>query len=60
MQGQEKAKAEGKYVGRPENKRRNSRIATMLAAGTSYSAIQDATGCSRATIAKIAKRSKAA
>ncbi|PAY05453.1 resolvase [Bradyrhizobium sp. UFLA03-84] len=56
MQGQAKAKAEGKYVGRPENKRRNTRIATMLAAGTSYSAIQQATGCSRATIAKIAKR----
>ncbi|WP_050420316.1 recombinase family protein [Bradyrhizobium tropiciagri] len=56
MQGQAKAKAEGKYVGRPENKRRNTRIATMLAAGTSYSAIQEATGCSRATIAKIAKR----
>jgi DNA invertase Pin-like site-specific DNA recombinase len=56
MQGQAKAKAEGKYVGRPENKRRNARIATMLAAGTSYSAIQEATGCSRATVAKIAKR----
>jgi hypothetical protein len=37
MQGQEKAKAEGKYVGRPENKRRNARIAAMLASGTSYS-----------------------
>jgi DNA invertase Pin-like site-specific DNA recombinase len=60
MQGQAKAKAEGKYVGRPENKRRNTRIATMLAAGTSYSTIQDATGCSRATIAKIAKRAKTA
>jgi DNA invertase Pin-like site-specific DNA recombinase len=60
MQGQEKAKAEGKYVGRPENKRRNTRIATMLAAGTSYSTIQEATGCSRATVAKIAKRAKAA
>jgi DNA invertase Pin-like site-specific DNA recombinase len=60
MQGQEKAKAEGKYVGRPENKRRNTRIATMLAAGASYSAIQEATGCSRATVAKIAKRAKAA
>lgn len=60
MQGQEKAKAEGKYVGRPENKRRNTRIATMLASGTSYSAIQTATGCSRATVAKIAKRAKAA
>src|SRR6266849_4868169 len=34
MQGQAKAKAEGKYVGRPENKRRNNRIAAMLAAGT--------------------------
>jgi DNA invertase Pin-like site-specific DNA recombinase len=56
MQGQAKAKAEGKYVGRPENKRRNGRIAAMLAAGTSYSAIQEATGCSRATVAKIAKR----
>jgi DNA invertase Pin-like site-specific DNA recombinase len=60
MQGQAKAKAEGKYVGRPENRRRNSRIATMLAAGTSYSDIQDAVGCSRATVAKIAKRQKQA
>jgi DNA invertase Pin-like site-specific DNA recombinase len=60
MQGQAKAKAEGKYVGRPENRRRNARIATMLAAGTSYSAVQEATGCSRATVAKIAKRVKSA
>jgi DNA invertase Pin-like site-specific DNA recombinase len=59
MQGQAKAKAEGKYVGRPENTRRNSRIAAMLAAGTSYSAVQEATGCSRATVAKIAKRAPA-
>jgi DNA invertase Pin-like site-specific DNA recombinase len=60
MQGQEKAKVEGKYVGRPENKRRNGKIAAMLRAGTSYSDIQDATGCSRATVAKIAKRTKQA
>jgi DNA invertase Pin-like site-specific DNA recombinase len=60
MQGQAKAKTEGKYVGRPENKRRNQRIATMLAAGTSYSDVQKATGCSRATVAKIAKRAAAA
>jgi DNA invertase Pin-like site-specific DNA recombinase len=60
MQGQAKAKAEGKYVGRPEDKRRNDRIAAMLAAGTSYSAVQNATGCSRATVAKIAKRIKQA
>ena len=60
MQGQAKAKVEGKYVGRPENKRRNKRIADMLAAGTSYSDVQKATGCSRATVAKVAKRAKAA
>ena len=60
MHGQAKAKAEGKYVGRPENKRRNARIAAMLKAGTSYSDIQEATGCSRATVAKIAKRAAAA
>jgi DNA invertase Pin-like site-specific DNA recombinase len=60
MQGQAKAQAEGKYLGRPENKRRNTRIATMLAAGTSYSDVQEATGCSRATVAKIAKRLKVA
>ena len=60
MHGQAKARAEGKYVGRPENKRRNARIAAMLAAGTSYSDVQQATGCSRATVAKIAKRVAAA
>ena len=60
MQGQAKAMAEGKYVGRPENKRRNDRIAAMLAKGTSYSDVQGATGCSRATVAKIAKRRRAA
>jgi DNA invertase Pin-like site-specific DNA recombinase len=60
MQGRAKARAEGKYVGRKPNTRRNARIAAMLAAGTSYSAIQEATGCSRATVAKIAKRARAA
>jgi DNA invertase Pin-like site-specific DNA recombinase len=59
IQGQAKAKADGKYVGRPENKRRNNRISAMLAAGASYSAVQEATGCSRATVAKIAKRQRA-
>ena len=56
MQGQAKAKAEGKYVGRPENTKRNAKIAAMLCAGASYSAVQEATGCGRATVAKIAKR----
>jgi uncharacterized protein YerC len=47
-------------VGACRAKRRNGKIATMLKAGTSYTDIQAATGCSRATIAKIAKRAKAA
>jgi DNA invertase Pin-like site-specific DNA recombinase len=59
-QGQAKAKAEGRYKGRPEDAERNAGIASMLAAGASWGAIQAGTGCSRATIAKIAKRSKMA
>jgi DNA invertase Pin-like site-specific DNA recombinase len=59
-QGQAKAKAEGRYKGRPEDTERNEGIARMLAVGQSWSAIQRATGCSRATIAKIAKRLEAA
>jgi DNA invertase Pin-like site-specific DNA recombinase len=60
MQGQARAKAEGKYVGRPENTKRNAKIAAMLRSGASYSAVQEATGCSRATVAKIAKRKQKA
>lgn len=60
FQGQEKARAAGKYRGRPENVRRNKRIAGMLAGGASYSDVQAATGCSRATVAKIARRVQAA
>jgi DNA invertase Pin-like site-specific DNA recombinase len=55
-QGQMKAKAEGRYTGRKENIARNNGIASMLRAGSSWSQIQAATGCSRATIAKVAKR----
>lgn len=55
-QGQAKAKAEGRYKGRPEDTDRNEGIAGMLAAGASWSSIQRAMMCSRATIAKIAKR----
>jgi len=59
-QGQAKAKAEGRYRGRPEDAERNESIGRMIAAGQSWSSIQAATGCSRATIAKIAKRVKQA
>src|SRR3954451_638794 len=55
-QGQAKAKAEGKYRGRPEDTERNAGIASLLAEGRSWSFIQDMTGCSRATVAKVAKR----
>ena len=57
-EGQARAKAEGRYHGRPENKKRNDAIAAMLKRGNSWSEIQAATGCSRSTIAKIAKRQK--
>ncbi|MGY3237965.1 DNA invertase Pin-like site-specific DNA recombinase [Bradyrhizobium sp. USDA 4472] len=59
-QGQAKAKAEGRYKGRPEDTDRNDGIANMLAAGQSWGSIQNMTGCSRATVAKIAKRIKQA
>ena len=55
-EGQTRAKAAGAYKGRPEDVVRNAAIATMLKRGASWSQIQDATGCSRATVAKIAKR----
>ena len=55
-QGIAKAKAEGMYRGRPEDVSRNDGIAAMLKAGSSWSAIEKAFGCSRA---KIARRSAA-
>jgi DNA invertase Pin-like site-specific DNA recombinase len=58
-QGQAKAMAEGKYKGRPEDTERNAGIASLLADGRSWSFIQDMTGCSRATVAKVAKRAAA-
>jgi DNA invertase Pin-like site-specific DNA recombinase len=59
-QGQAQAKAEGRYKGRREDTERNAGIAAMLAVGNSWSTIQAVASCSRATIAKIAKRQPAA
>jgi DNA invertase Pin-like site-specific DNA recombinase len=53
-QGIAKAKADGLYRGRPEDTERG--IVAMLASGASWSAIQAATGCSRSTVARLAKR----
>ncbi|MBR1233670.1 recombinase family protein [Bradyrhizobium sp. AUGA SZCCT0182] len=52
-QGQAKAKAD---KGRLEDTKRNEDIGAMITAGQSWSMIQRATRCSRATIAKIKKR----
>lgn len=54
-QGIEKAKAEGRYRGRPENKERNAALKDMLGAGQSWSTIVKATGVSRSTLARIAR-----
>jgi hypothetical protein len=54
--GVAKAKAAGAYRGRPEDIDRNAGIAGMLRSGMSWTAIQAATGCSRATIAKVRAR----
>ena len=58
-QGQAKAKVEGRYKGRPADVKRNDGIAAMLRGGASWTEIQGATGCSRATIARIAKSRRA-
>ena len=59
-EGQAKAKAAGVYKGRPEDTKRNVGIAAMLKSKHSWTSIQNATGCSRATVAKVAKRIAAA
>jgi DNA invertase Pin-like site-specific DNA recombinase len=55
-QGIAKAKAAGAYRGRPEDTARNAGIAGMLRSGMSWTAIQEATDCSRGTIAKVRAR----
>jgi hypothetical protein len=56
-QAEAEGRGKGKYVG-PENTECNAKVAAMLRAVASYSAVQDATGCGRATVAKIAKRNQ--
>ena len=55
-EGQAKAKSEGRYRGRPEDTHRNEVIGSLLGKGVSWSQVQAATGCSRATVAKVAAR----
>ncbi|MBZ9673956.1 recombinase family protein [Mesorhizobium sp. ES1-3] len=55
-QGIEKAKAGGLYRGRPEDAKRNAAIVRMLKDGQSWNSIVSATGCSRSTLSRLAKR----
>ena len=58
-QGIAKAKDDGKYRGRPEDKTRNNAIQSMLSKGQSWNTIISATGCSRSTLARLAKLARA-
>lgn len=55
-QGIQKAKTEGRYRGRPEDEDRNAAIMKMLKGKQSWSSIVAATGASRSTLARLAKR----
>jgi DNA invertase Pin-like site-specific DNA recombinase len=55
-QGIAKAKADGKYRGRPANEPRLAGIAGMLKSGMTWSEVCRAASCSRATVAKVARK----
>lgn len=55
-QGIKGAKVRGVYKGRPENAKRNEGIVNMLRRGDSWNTIVAATGASRSTLARLAKR----
>ncbi|HEF0046136.1 TPA: recombinase family protein [Citrobacter freundii] len=55
MEGIKKAHTEGKYVGRKPDLTKRASIASLLAAGHSYSSIQQLLGCSRHLISDVRK-----
>jgi DNA invertase Pin-like site-specific DNA recombinase len=59
-QGIAAAQAKGLYRGRPEDLKRNEAIVKMLQGGQSWNSIVAATGCSRSTLARLAKRAQEA
>ena len=59
-QGIAKRKAAGGYRGRKEDTARNAAIVKMLESGQSWSSIVAATGASRSTLSRLAKRKAAA
>lgn len=58
-QDEKRDKEERVYRGRRENKERNTAILKMLKGGQSWSSIVAATGASRSTLARLAKRGRA-
>ena len=58
QQGIARAKAEGKYLGRPKDVEKRKIIASLLKSGHSYSDIQKMTKCSRQLIAVVSKELK--
>lgn len=58
LQGIAKAKAEGKYKGRAPDHKLRDRIRTLLESGLSWNKTIEALGCSRASVAKVAKQLK--
>lgn len=52
-QGIEKAKAEGRYQGRPRDKKKRKRIADLLTAGWSSRKIADTVNCSTSTVQSV-------
>ncbi|TMO28249.1 recombinase family protein [Pseudoalteromonas sp. S4741] len=54
-QGINKARLEGKYLGRQKDMKKRQHIASLLTTGHSYSDIQDILNCSRHLIASVAK-----
>ena len=55
-QGVKRAKAEGKYKGRPDDLVLQSKIEELLKIDKTYSQIQNLIGCSRHTISKVKKK----
>ena len=51
-----RARAAGKFKGRPEDKERNAKIKKLLDSGMTWTEVQKLSGCSRATVARVAKR----
>ncbi|GAA3714253.1 recombinase family protein [Oceanisphaera sediminis] len=57
-QGITKAKAEGRYRGRPVDERLHASVRELLMDGKSYSKVMEIMNCSRATVAKVAREMK--